>query len=476
MRRQPDFGRIRHVHMVGIGGIGMSSIAQVLLARGFRVSGSDARRSEVTDALVERGAIVYEGHDAAHIDGAGVVVYSSAVKVDENPETREARRRGIPLIGRPVMLAELMRTKTGIGIAGTHGKTTTTSMVGMVCSDAGFEPTVIVGGKVAAFGTNALLGDGDLIVIEADEYDRTFLRLTPVIAVVTNVEADHLDIYEDLDDIRGAFTQFAEAVPFFGAVIACVDDANVQSMLPKITRRVVTYGTARQADLRADHVRPVGTTTHFDVVLGMERLGEVRLPVPGLHNVRNALAAIAVGLELEIPFDDIAHSLERFTGVERRFQHVGEGGGITVVDDYAHHPTEIRTTLDGASAAFPERRLVLAFQPHLFSRTRDFLEDFAHAFLGADTLVLTDIFPSRERAEDFPGVTAAGLADLARRSGHRDVHHVADKEDVPAFLASITRPGDVVMTMGAGDIYRYGKAFADTLPGDTPGTSGEAAQ
>ncbi len=449
--------------MVGIGGIGMSSIAQVLLARGFHVSGSDARRSEVTDALERLGAVVYEGHDAAHIEGAGVVVYSSAVKVGENAETRAAQQQRVPLIGRPVMLAELMRSKTGIGIAGTHGKTTTTSMVGLVCDTAGFEPTVIVGGKVAAFGTNAMTGEGDLIVIEADEYDRTFLRLTPVIAVVTNVEADHLDIYRDLDDIRGAFAQFANSVPFFGVAIVCVDDANVQSLLPRIERRVVTYGTARQADLRADAVRHEGTTTRFEVFLAGQSLGEVVLHAPGLHNVRNALASIAVGLELEVPFDDIARALARFSGVERRFQRVGEAGGVTVVDDYAHHPTEIRATLDAAASAFPGRRLVAVFQPHLFSRTRDFLEDFAHAFLGADTLVLTDIYPARERAEDFPGVTAEALAALTRRSGHRDVHHVADKESLPATLGDLVRPGDVVLTMGAGDVYRYGKIFADAL-------------
>ena len=449
--------------MVGIGGIGMSSIAQVLLARGFHVSGSDARRSEVTEGLEARGAVVYEGHDAANIEGAGLVVYSSAVKVGENAETLAAQRLRVPLIGRPVMLAELMRSKTGIGVAGTHGKTTTTSMVGLVCDEAGFEPTVIVGGKVAAFGTNAMTGEGDLIVVEADEYDRTFLRLTPVLAVITNIEADHLDIYRDLDDIRDAFAQFANSVPFFGAVIACVDDANVQSLLPTIERRVVTYGTTRQADLRAGAIRPDGLATTFTVFLAGEPLGEIALLAPGLHNVRNALAAIAVGLELEVPFEDIAAALRRFTGVDRRFQLIAEAGGVTVVDDYAHHPTEVRAALDAAALAFPGRRLVLVFQPHLYSRTRDLMEDFAFAFLGADTLVLTGIYPAREHADDFPGVTADALAALTRRSGHRDVQFVDDKTAVPDALTAFVQPGDVVLTMGAGDVYRYGKIFADRL-------------
>ncbi len=308
-----------------------------------------------------------------------------------------------------------------------------------------------------------MTGEGDLIVVEADEYDRTFLRLTPVLAVITNIEADHLDIYRDLDDIRDAFAQFANSVPFFGAVIACVDDANVQSLLPTIERRVVTYGTARQADLRAGAILHDGLATTFTVFLAGEPLGEIALLAPGLHNVRNALAAVAVGLELEVPFEDIAAALRRFTGVDRRFQLIAEAGGVTVVDDYAHHPTEVRAALDAAALAFPGRRLVLVFQPHLYSRTRDLMEDFAFAFLGADTLVLTGIYPARERADDFPGVTADALAALTRRSGHRDVQFVDDKTAIPDALAAFVQPGDVVLTMGAGDVYRYGKIFADRI-------------
>ena len=447
MRRQPFLGRTRHLHLVGIGGIGMSSIAEVLLARGYRVSGSDAKASSITRRLETLGARVYEGHDAAHVQDADVVVYSSAVKPAENPETAEATRRRIPLIGRPVMLAELMRAKFGIGIAGTHGKTTTTSLVGLVATEGGFDPTIIVGGKVAVFGgSNARAGEGDLIVVEADEYDRTFLRLTPVLAVVTSVEADHLDIYKDLDDVRAAFTQYAASVPFFGAAIVCLDDVGVQAILPGLAdRRVITYGTARQADLRADRVRHEDGHSVFDVVRAGETLGEVRVAVPGLHNVRNALAAALAG----------------FTGVERRFERVGEAGGVVVVDDYAHHPTEVRATLDAAAQAYPDRRLVAVFQPHLYSRTRDFLDDFAHAFLAADTVVLTDIYPAREAP--IEGVTGELLPERTRRYGHRDVHYVADKAALPDYLAALARPGDLVLTMGAGDVYRAARALAERL-------------
>ncbi|RMF52022.1 MAG: UDP-N-acetylmuramate--L-alanine ligase, partial [Bacteroidetes bacterium] len=344
-RRQPFLGRIRHVHMVGIGGIGMSSIAEVLLARGYHVTGSDVARSEVTERLQGLGAVVYEGHDAAHVGDAGVVVYSSAVDPARNPETQEALRRGIPLIRRAEMLGELMRMKFGIGIAGTHGKTTTTSMTGLVVSEGGFDPTIIVGGKVAAFNSNAVAGEGDVIVIEADEYDRTFLRLTPSIAVVTNIEAEHLDIYRDLEDLQDAFVQYASSVPFFGAAILCLDDPNVQAIMGRIDRRVVTYGLSRQADVRAENVVADGLRMHFDVVTGTTPLGRIDLQVPGVFNVRNALAAVAVGLELEIPFACMQAALARYTGVQRRFERLGEAAGVLVVDDYAHHPTEVRATL-----------------------------------------------------------------------------------------------------------------------------------
>jgi UDP-N-acetylmuramate--alanine ligase len=464
-RRQAPLGRIKNVHMVGIGGIGMSSIAEVLLARGFRVTGSDLRKSEVTDRLEALGATVYEGHAAEHVTDADVVVYSSAVRPDRNAETVEAQRRLIPIIKRSEMLGELMRMKYGIGVAGTHGKTTTTTMVGLVAKEAGFDPTIIVGGKVAVFGSNAVSGEGDLIIIEADEYDRTFLKLTPALAVVTNIEVDHLDVYDDIEDIKDAFVEYANTVPFFGAAVLCLDDANPRGIVGRIGRRVVTYGMSRQATVRAEGVEQEGGTTTFDVYVGSERLGAVAIRAPGLHNVRNALAAVAVGLELDVPFPSIARALTAYTGVERRFQVKGEravpGGTILVVDDYAHHPTEVAATLEAAAKGWPERRIVAVFQPHLYSRTRDLADDFARAFYDADVLVLTDVYGARE--DPIEGVNGALLVDLARRYGHRDVHYVAEKTELPAYLVGLTRPGDLVVTMGAGDVWRYGERFLEAL-------------
>jgi UDP-N-acetylmuramate--alanine ligase len=461
LREQPALGRIRQIHMVGIGGIGMSSIAEVLLNRGYDVTGSDLETSDTTERLEDHGATVYKGHAAEQVGAADVVVYSSAIDPRENPETQEAERRRISLIPRAEMLGELIRMKYGVGVAGTHGKTTTTSMAGLVVTEGGFDPTVIVGGKVTAFGSSAVAGEGDVIVIEADEYDRTFLRLTPSIAVVTNVEEDHLDIYDDLDDIKDAFTQYANSVPFFGAAILCLDDPNVQAIVGDVERRVITYGTTRQAEVRAENVRRDGLQTRFDVMKRDERLGEVELQVPGIHNVRNALAAAAVGLELEIDFGQIRDGLEAFTGVRRRFEKVGEARGVTVLDDYAHHPTEIRATLDAASQGYPDRRVVAVFQPHLYSRTRDFLDDFARSFFETDLLVLTDIYGARE--EPIEGIDGERLAERAGEFGHRAVHYVPDKTDLPGELLDVTRPDDVVLMLGAGDIWRYSRSFVDLL-------------
>lgn len=460
-RSAPPMGRIRNIHMVGIGGIGMSSIAEVLLARGHRVTGSDLHKSEVTDHLEILGAVVYEGHAASNVQEADVVVYSSAVHADENPETVEAQRLHIPIIKRSEMLGELMRMKFGIGVAGTHGKTTTTTMVGLVAQEAGFDPTIIVGGKVAVFGSNAVSGEGDVIVIEADEYDRTFLKLTPALALITNIEAEHLDIYEDLDDIKEAFTLFANKVPFFGAAIICLDDPNLRAILGDIHRRVLTFGTSRQAEVRAENIEQVGASTHFDVFRGNEKLGGAMLDAPGMHNVLNALGAVAIGLELQVPFETIVRGLAAYSGVDRRFQIRGEAGGVIVVDDYAHHPTEVIATLDAATAGWPERRIVAVFQPHLYSRTADLAADFARAFVNADVLVLLDIYGAREKP--IEGVDGMTLVDLARRYGHRAVHYVPQKTDLPAFLLDLVESGDLVITMGAGDIWRQGKAFYEQL-------------
>ena len=447
--------------MVGIGGIGMSSIAEVLLNRGYRVTGSDLKKTDVTAHLEDLGAVIHEGHAAAQVDEADVVVHSSAIKPDANPETQEALRRHIPLIPRSEMLGELMRMKYGVGISGTHGKTTTTTMVGLVVAEGGFDPTIIVGGKVTAFGSNAVTGEGDIIVIEADEYDRTFLRLTPSLAVVTNIEEDHLDIYEDIEDIKRAFLQFANSVPFFGAAIVCLDDPVIQELVGSIERRVLSYGFARQAHIRAVDLRQEGMVTRFGVLHGDEMLGKVELHVPGRHNVRNALAAVAVSLELDIGFDKIQQGLSSFTGVQRRFDKVGEAQDVLIIDDYAHHPTELVATLEAASFGFPDRRIVAVFQPHLYSRTIDFLDAFGRAFFNANTLVVTDIYGARE--EPIPDVTGKLVADLATRRGHRDVHYVEDKEDLPDYLMDLVEPGDVVITLGAGDIYKYGRALLEKL-------------
>jgi len=460
-RRQPALGRIRQVHMVGIGGIGMSSIAEVLLNRGYRVTGSDLQTTDVTEHLEDLGATIYEGHAADQVGAADVVVYSSAVDPDANPETREAERRRISLIPRAEMLGELIRMKFGVGIAGTHGKTTTTSMVGLVASEGGFDPTVIVGGKVTAFGSNAITGEGDIIVIEADEYDRTFLRLTPSLAVITSIEEDHLDIYDDLSDIQDAFTQYANSVPFFGAAILCLDDPNVQAIVGDIERRVLTYGTTRQAEVRADNIRRDGLRTTFDVFFRDDRLGEIELHVPGMHNVRNALASVAVGIELDLDLDEVRDGLARFTGVRRRFERIGEGEGVIVLDDYAHHPTEIQATLDAASQGFADRRIVAVFQPHLYSRTRDFLDGFARSFFNADVLVLTDVYGARE--DPIEDISGQQVADLATQYGHRNVHYIPDKTDLPERLREITQPGDVTLMLGAGDIWRYSRDFVDLL-------------
>jgi len=451
--------------MVGIGGIGMSSIAEVLLNRGYDVTGSDLNTGDVTERLEAHGATIYEGHSAEQVGAADVVVYSSAIDPEENPETQEAERRRISLIPRAEMLGELIRMKYGVGVAGTHGKTTTTSMAGLVVAEGGFDPTVIVGGKVTDFGSNAITGEGDVIVIEADEYDRTFLRLTPSVAVITNIEEDHLDVYEDLDEIKEAFVQYANSVPFFGAVILCLDDPNVQAIVGDVERRVITYGTTRQAEVRAENVRRDGLQTRFEVLKDEEHLGEIELQVPGMHNLRNALAAVAVGLELEIEFNAIRDGLASFTGVRRRFDKKGEANDIIVLDDYAHHPTEIRATLDAASQGYPDRRLVAVFQPHMYSRTRDFLDEFARSFFDTDLLVLTDIYGARE--EPIEGVSGEGLADRVEEFGHRTVHYVPDKTDLPDRLLELTQPGDVVLMLGAGDIWRHSRTFVERLQTQT---------
>jgi len=466
IQTQPVFGRTRHVHMVGIGGIGMSGIAEILLQRNYTVTGSDNSLGETTERLEELGATVYKGHDEKNIEGADVVVYTSAVKASENIETKTALERQIPVIKRAEMLAELMRMKYGIGIAGTHGKTTTTTMTGHVIQDGSFDPTIIVGGRVHSFDkTNAVVGSGDIIIVEADEFDRTFLRLSPSMAVITNIEAEHLDIYKDLDDVKNAFIQFANKVPFYGVVVVCLDDPAVRSILPDIERRTISYGFTPQAQVRAINIKKVGFYSNFTVLYEDKILGEIRLRAPGDHNVKNSLAAVAVGLELGMSFDNIKSGLERFQGVYRRFQKKADTDNILVVDDYAHHPTEVQASISAARNGWKEKRIVAVFQPHLYSRTQKMYQEFGLSFFDAEVLVVTDVYPSRE--EPIEGVNGKLIADTAKKYGHRDVHYVEDKNKLPDTLKEICRPGDIIITMGAGDIYRYCEKFVNLLKKQT---------
>lgn len=466
------FKRYQQVHFVGIGGAGMSGIAEVLLTLGYRVTGSDGRRSEAVERLEHLGAKVFIGHAASHSEGAHVVVYSSAVPRD-NPELQAARQRGVPVIPRAEMLAELMRVKYGIAIAGTHGKTTTTSMVAAVLAEAGFDPTVVVGGRVTAFGANARLGQGEFLVAEADESDGSFLRLTPTIAVVTTIDAEHLDYYRDLAAIRETFLHFIDKVPFYGAAVLCADQPEIRTLLPRIGKRVITYGLAGPADLVAASVRLHEATARFEVLHRGDSLGELALQVPGAHNVANALAATAVGLDLEVPFPVTQRALAGFSGVQRRFQVKGEAGGVLVVDDYGHHPAEIRATLQAARHGYG-RRVVVAFQPHRYTRTLHLHDEFLTAFEDADVLVLTDIYPAGEPA--IPGVHARALADDIAARTTRKVTYVGDRGELVALLLRTVRPGDLVLTMGAGDIGGAGDQVLARLAADasTGASAGEA--
>ena len=462
VQKQPIFGRTHHIHMVGIGGIGMSGMAEILLQKGYKVTGSDANMSDTVKHLRELGAEISIGHDEEHIRGADVVVYTSAVQAEENVETKAALEQGIPVIKRAEMLAELIRMKYGVGVAGTHGKTTTTTLIGHVIQDGSFDPTIIVGGKVHSFDkTNAVVGTGDIIVVEADEFDRTFLRLRPSIAVITNIEAEHLDIYDNLEDVKQAFIAFANKVPFYGAVILCLDDQNVRSIIPQIDRRIFTYGLTPQAQVRAVDLEMDRFCSSFTVVNEDRELGRINLNAPGKHNVRNALAAVTTGLELDIEFKRIKSGLERFEGVFRRFQFKIDKDGVMVIDDYAHHPTEVQATLGAAREGWKDRRIVAVFQPHLYSRTRDLYKEFGSSFFDAEVCVITDVYPSREKP--IEGVSGKLVADAAREYGHRKVYYVEDKRDLPGKLKEIVKPEDIVITMGAGDIYKYGEAFVEEL-------------
>jgi UDP-N-acetylmuramate--alanine ligase len=452
---QNMFRRFQHVHFVGIGGIGMSGIAEVLANLGFRVSGSDQKKSEVTSHLEELGVDVTEGHAAENVGDAHVVVRSTAVR-DDNPEILEARRRSIPVIPRAEMLAELMRMKPyTVAVAGSHGKTTTTSMVATVLGSAGLDPTFVVGGIVRTYRANARLGKSELMVVEADESDRSFLMLTPTIAVVTNIDREHMDYYKDMDDVRRCFADFVNKVPFYGAAILCLDDPHVQAVIPKVARRRVTYGLSAQADVSAHEItydQSFGSS--FSVWRGIDVLGQIGLRVPGKHNVYNSLAAIAVGLELEVPFEKIAKALGEFGGADRRFQFKGEEAGVTVIDDYGHHPTEVKATLSAARIGAPNRRIVVLFQPHRYSRTNDLMDEFASAFNNADVLLVTDIYAASETP--IEGINAEVLTGRIKSYGHKDAEYVGAVENAAQALSNIVREGDLVITLGAGSVNRSG--------------------
>jgi len=448
-------GKTRRIHFVGVGGIGMSGIAELLANLGYAVSGSDAKRSSVTDRLVSLGVTVATaGHAAVNVGNAEVVVYSSAVRPD-NPEVVEARGRRIPVIPRAEMLAELMRLRFGIAVAGAHGKTSTTSMIALVLERAGLDPTAVIGGRLSAFGSNARLGGGEYMVAEADESDRSFLKLSPAVAVITNLDREHMDAYGGFADLQQAFVDFANKVPFYGAVVACADDAELSQVLPRFTRRVVTYGIDGAYDVSASGVVLAGfgsrcTVTHRDAHGDhLAELGTMTLAVPGMHSVRNALAAVAVGLELDVPFAKIAAALAEFHGAERRFERRGIINGISVVDDYGHHPTEIAAVLSAARAAKPAR-IIVAFQPHRYTRTRDLMAEFGRALAAADEVVLTDIYAAGE--EPIPGITIAALAAAVSAGRPVAARVVTRLDDVAPAVAELARPGDLVLTLGAGSI------------------------
>lgn len=455
------YNKTQKVHFVGIGGIGMSGIAELLLNLGYAVSGSDLNDTATTRNLQSLGGSVYKGHEGGWVQGTDVVVTSSAI-ADDNPEVVAALTAGIPVIQRAEMLAELMRLKKyGIAIAGSHGKTSTTSMVSWMMACAGLDPTIVVGGKVDSLGGNAKLGQGDFLVAEADESDGSFLKLSPVLEVVTNIDLEHMDHYDDIDHIKATFLEFIDRIPFYGAVILCLDDANVADILPEIRKRKITYGFNSQADLYAELIEACGGRVRFTVRHKGDLLGEIDLALPGRHNVYNALAVICVGLELEIPFDTIREALASFQGVQRRMQFKGEGRGITVLDDYGHHPTEIRATLAAIKEAWPERRLVVLFQPHRYSRTLALLREFQTSFHQADLLVMTEIYAASE--QPLTEISGEILLEEVRRHGQRQTRFIARVEDLAKTLLPELKEGDLVLTLGAGNIVLAGEELVRLL-------------
>jgi len=455
------YKRSYHIHFVGIGGIGMSGIAELLLNLGHQVSGSDIQESEITRRLETLGATISYSHQPQQVAGADAVVVSSAIDSD-NPEVAAANMDyHIPVIRRAEMLAELMRLKYAVLVAGAHGKTTTTSMVGTVMAEGGLDPTVIIGGRLNAWGTNAKLGQGDFVVAEADESDGTFLLYSPTISLVTNIDTEHLDFYKDLDEIKETFLEFINQVPFYGLNILCLEDENIQGLLPRIKKRMVTYGFSAQADFQARDLAFDGLNVSYRAFYCGQELGKVNLPIPGRHNALNSLAAVAVGHELEIPFSAICRGLQEMTGVQRRFQIKGEVNGVTVIDDYGHHPTEIKAVLKTMASSFPGRRRFVLFQPHRYTRTHALFEDFTTAFYQSDVLIVTEIYAASEPV--IPGVHAEKLTTAIQKHGHGNVRYIPDHLALVPSLVEEVREGDVVLTLGAGNIWQTGEALLEKL-------------
>jgi UDP-N-acetylmuramate--alanine ligase len=452
-------GRIKNIHFVGIGGIGMSGIAEVLLNLGYHVSGSDIKETEVTRRLQSLGCEISYGHRRENLREADVVVISSAIR-QKNPEVEAAEERLIPVIPRAEMLAELMRMKVGIAIAGTHGKTTTTSLISTVLAAGGLDPTVVIGGRLNSIGSNARLGQGEFLVAEADESDGSFLKLMPTIAVVTNIDPEHLDFYKGIEEIKESFLSFLEKIPFFGLAVLCLDHPNIQSLLPRLKKRFTTYGLTTQADFQAKEIVFEGLSTSFDVVHHRQGIGRLSLRMPGIHNVYNALATLATAFELDIPFRVVQETLREFSGIQRRFQIKGEKKEILIVDDYGHHPVEIMATLKAARTGWG-KKIIAVFQPHRYTRTQTLFKDFLTAFYDADILILTDIYPAGE--DRIEGVESKALFEGIREYGHKDVRYLADKGEIVEHLLRILSPGDLVITLGAGDIWQVSEELVKRL-------------
>ncbi len=443
-----------HIYFVGIGGIGMSGIAELLLNLGYKVSGSDIKSSGITRRLESLGGIIYQGHSANQVDGADVIVTSSAIQKG-NPEVDAAQKASIPVIPRAEMLAELMRLKYSIAVAGAHGKTSTTSIVASVLGEGGLDPTVVIGGKLNSIGTNAVLGQGEYIVAEADESDGSFLKFSPTIAVVTNIDREHLDFYKDLDEIKNVFRSFIDRIPFYGLAVLCLDNEEIQDIIPSVKKRFTTYGLNKQADYQARHVIFKGPTSRFFVFHHDKKLGDITLNLPGIHNVNNAMASIAVGLELGIRFQVIKKALETHQGVQRRLQFKGEKNGIQVMDDYGHHPTEIKTTLAAVRESWPEKRLVVLFQPHRYSRTKALFSEFTRSFYQSDLLVVLPIYAAGEKK--IGGINSRTISEGIRAHGHKNVICVESKEEAVSSVMNSIRKGDILLTLGAGDIWKVGE-------------------